>query len=467
MMVLLILLLGEAQAFPRRAPAPKPEAVRWQAGRLDDVLIVKLAENAGLRWDSDHVTGPGDLRSLNALLVDAAPRFSRDPALMRADREVYDPQHRLADLTLYLRVEAPDAAARGTALLALPQIEGAWLAFAPMPPPTDIPPETPDFTSYQTYALASPDGFGFGEAASWPGGTGDQVAVADLEYGWLDDHEDLDAVDEDYDWGWSSGYYAYHGTSVLGQLVGEDNGYGVTGMVPDAEMLLISPYNESRTYDVADAVEGASSVMDAGDVLLIEQQSYAFDNYCPVEYDSAVFDAIAAAVARGIVVVEPGGNGGQNLDASKWGGWFDRDTRDSGAILVGGGASPDSGYTARDWYPYGSSYGERVDVQGWYDGIVTATTGEYSGYFADLYYPGGDARQAYTQSFGGTSGASPLVTAAAAVAQSVAIALGGSPWDPMDLRAALVSTGTPQPDSSTPIGPQPDLRRLLRTYALR
>ena len=291
------------------------------------------------------------------------------------------------------------------------------------------------------------------------------MAVADLEYGWDPTHEDLDHTADAAAWGWSSGYYAYHGNGVLGQLFAGDNGYGVTGMVPAAEPLVISPYDDDRNYDIAAAIDGAAALLDAGDVLLIEQQSWANGNYAPVEVDPAVFDAIALAVAKGIVVVEPTGNGGQNLDHAAWAGWFDREVRDSGAIMVGGGWSPDGGGTPRTWSG-GSCYGERVDVQGWYDSIVTATTSQFS---PDLYFPGGDSAQAYTSEFGGTSGASPMVAAAAAVAQSVAWEVWGRPWDPSDLRAALVSTGTPQPaaDGGHPIGPQPDLRRFLRTWAVR
>ena len=95
---------------------------------------------------------------------------------------------------------------------------------------------------------------------------------------------------------------------------------------------------------------------------------------------------------------------------------------------------------------------------------MTATTGEYDGWFADLYFPDEDTRQAYTASFGGTSGASPLVAAAAAVLQSIALETTGQPWSPEDVRAALRSTGTPQ-TGEVPVGPEPHLRRLLRMVA--
>ena len=463
-MIGLAWLLAVAQAAPSRAPRPRPAAVAWEAGRARDVLVVKLAEGRGLRWEGGRVTGPGDLTALNALLTGATPRFSRSPEAIRADRATYDPERRLADLTLYLTLRAPDAARRGDALLAFAEIEDAWLAPLPVPPPEDLPPETPDFSGEQGYLGAAPDGLGFDEARAWPGGTGDRVTLADVEYDWLEDHEDLGAVAAGFSWGLDSDEYDWHGTSVLGELVGGDNGYGVTGMVPDAAIVMVSPYEVAWEWDIAAAIDGAASLLDAGDVILIEQQSYV---YGPVESEPDVFDAITLAVAKGIVVVEPAGNGALDLDDPGWDGWFDRATRDSGAILVGGGASPLSGLTPRSWYTRGSCYGARVDLQGWYDHIVTATTGAYGGSLADLQDIDDD-RQAYTASFGGTSGASPMIAAAAAVAQSVAWSVWGAPWDPVDLRAALVSTGTPQAAGDTHlIGPQPDLRRFLRTWAAR
>ena len=114
---------------------------------------------------------------------------------------------------------------------------------------------------------------------------------------------------------------------------------------------------------MADAISAATDILSAGDVLLIEQQGYVDNLFCPVEVEPAVFDAIALAVAKGIIVVEPTGNGSINLDGSDWGDWFNPDVQDSGAMMVGGGASPLSGYEPRTWYPNGSAYGRRVDLK--------------------------------------------------------------------------------------------------------
>lgn len=431
-----MLLVAVSAAFAR------PEAIYWEEGRLPDALVVEFREP--VRRERARWIGASDLRPLDHLVADARVRPVAE------------------SLPRFWRIEHPDAEIIGTLLLEDDRVANAWLAYAPVPPPSDIPPVTEDFAPLQDWLRAFP-GIGLDEAARWPGGRGENVTVVDIEYGWDPTHEDLARAPLDAAWGADAGSYRFHGNSVLGMLIGGDNGYGVDGAAPDAMPLVVSPFDGDGTYDVAAAVAGAAALLRPGDVILIEQQAYANGVFCPVSVDPAVHAAIAAAVAAGIVVVEPGGNGGANLDAPAWDGWFDR-ANDPGSILVGGGASPASGWEPRSWYPDGSSYGARLDLQGWYDNIVTASAGDGGGY-VDLYFPDEDGRQAYTASFGGTSGASPMVAAAVIVAQSVAIELTGEPWDPAELRAALVATGTPQAGEER-IGPQPDLRRLLRTYFL-
>ena len=109
-----------------------------------------------------------------------------------------------------------------------------------------------------------------------------------------------------------------------------------------------------------------------------------------------------------------------------------------------------------------------MDLQGWFEGNVTTTNAELGGSMGDLFLPWDDHRQGYTKSFGGTSGGSAQIAGLAALANSIAIELWGEPWDPMALRAALVQSGTPQEDENIAhIGPQPDLRRFLRSWATR
>ncbi len=399
--------------------------------------------------------------------VKLAPGISRLPSGPLKVEPLFVGDH--PELSRWWRVQTPDGAAL---TLAESWLDAAWLSHVelaqlPVSPPADLPPATPDLSGEQTYVGPAPDGFGVAEAALWPGGGGENVALADIEYDWLASHEDLSHLGDVRTWGQATERFAYHGTGVLGITSGGDNGYGVTGMVPNAEVVMIHPTTVEGVYNVGAAIQASIDLLEPGDVLLIEQQSYAFDNYAPVEISGAVSDAIQAAVAAGIVVIEPAGNGAQNLDATEWNGWFDRSQRDSGAILVGGGMpAPGTSFNpARSWYPSGSCYGSRIDLQGWYGSIVSTSSGSLND---DLFNVPGDERQSYTAYFGGTSGASPQVASLAAQFQSIAIALGRGPWEPVALRQLMVQSGTPQanPEAGL-IGPQPDLRGMLRMAGLR
>ena len=203
---MLIWFLTTAAAQPFRAPLQRSIDLQAGYGRHDDRLTVKLAEGSGARWSEGQLLGLDD--DLAQLLAGARPLFARPAATLRADRAAFDPEGRLADLSLYVTVRSSAAAALGARLQRHPQIECAYLAFAAVPPPSDIPPTTPDFTDQQTYMGAAPDGFGFSEAARWPGGDGSNVSIANIEYGWEPEHEDLGAIQPTVAWGWNSEQYS-------------------------------------------------------------------------------------------------------------------------------------------------------------------------------------------------------------------------------------------------------------------
>lgn len=385
--------------------ASEADAVYWEPGRLADRVVVEWREGARPR---------------------GRPRGVGRTTVIEGDELV------------------------ATDLLQDPEVERVWMAFAPVRPPDDLPPETPDFRDDQAWLGA----FAFDQAWAWPGGNGQGLRVADVEYSWEPAHEDLPAVSA---WGVDYADYRFHGASVLGILAAPDNGYGVTGGAPAAELVVYHPFPEPGEYDVAAAIVAATAELGPGDVILIEQQGYVDGWYCPVSVDPTVREAIAAAVEAGIVVVEPGGNGAADLDDPMWEGAFGR-ALDPGSILVGGADE------AGEWE--GSSYNGRVDLAAWYRGIVSTSAGDYGAAYADLWFPDGDGRQAYTQSFGGTSGASALVAAMAAVIQGVAMETRGGPLEPRELRALLVSTAWPEPEQATHIGGLPDLRRALRSALL-
>jgi hypothetical protein len=366
---------------------------------------------------------------------------------------------RAGALGRHWELRGPDAVRRARALVARGLVDSAWCVALPAPPPDadDLPPVTPEFE--QVWRRAAPEGFGLDEARGWPGGDGSFVTVVDVEYAWDPTHEDLRQLDPVALGGVAEEVWAYHGTGVLGILGARDNGFGVVGAAPGASVLVQHPWFEASPgqydYDVGRAILEALDVLSPGDVILLEQQSYGLaDELVPISFDAGVRDAIRAATAAGVVVVEAAGNDDVDLDDPAYGGAF---TEDTGVLRVGGGGSSlGLNPGARE----GSDFGSGVVLQAWAEDIVS-TSGPP---MTDLFFPDDDPRQAYTSHFGGTSGASAIVAGMVATLQSVAVATRGAPLTPAEVRAAFVAAALPPAEGSEPIGAQPDLRRVLRTW---
>ena len=350
--------------------------------------------------------------------------FDRAQALARTGR-------RLADLNLYYRIRLPDrtdVARLCDALNALPFIELATPARIPAPPPADIPPKTPDYTGWQVYGHVIDI---VAAQAQYPGADGSGVTIADIEYSWIADHEDIELPPTAILGTPLHQVHENHGTAVIGMLAGKANDYGITGLVPEVTLMMVPVATRDR-HGIADAINVAADALQPGDVLLVEQQEYVCDYFelGPVEFYQENYDAIDAATSKGVVVIEPAGNGGLDLDSPGCQGLFDRTMRDSGAIVVGAGAQDRTRLRL-------SSFGGRVDLQGW--GRHVATTG-----YGDLFGGGLDKRQRYTRDFCGTSAAAAMVAAVAAAVQGSLRARGASELLPRDLRQRLVETGRAQ-----------------------
>ena len=93
------------------------------------------------------------------------------------------------------------------------------------------------------------------------------------------------------------------------------------------------------------------------------------------------------------------------------------------------------------------------------------TVGGYE--IADLFFPQDDVRQAYTQHFGGTSGASPQVVSVVVALNSLSLQIDQSIDEPNFTRELLRQNGISQPvwDQDFWIAAQPNLYRLLRMWA--
>jgi subtilisin family serine protease len=322
------------------------------------------------------------------------------------------------------------------------------------------PINTPSYSDHQGYLDPAPSGID--APAMWrTSARGQGVWFADVEGGWNTKHEDLPGDRITHvggtpviDQSWRA-----HGTAVLGEVVGRDNGKGVTGIAPDVERVFTSSIGGT---DVADALDTAANALRPGDVMLIELQgSGPRGRFVPIEYWDDNYEAIKAATDRGVIVVEAAGNGNEDLDLRIFKGKFDRRVRDSGAIMVGAGGPPRPGFRDREKLDF-SNYGARVDVQGW--GRMVATLD-----YGDLQSCKGAERgytdRHYTGKFAGTSSASPIVAGAAVLVESYLRAKHGVVMSPRELRALLRATGTPQAGSTArQIGPRPDLARLLATH---
>lgn len=286
-------------------------------------------------------------------------------------------------------------------------------------------------------------------------GAGAGVRVTDVEYAWTPDHREFAARSlaapvlppGGLPPRWRS---EDHGDAVLATLGGAADGAGVTGLAAGAELIARSPYlpEQPALYNPAAAIARAAAELRAGDVLLVEQQGDLDPDPArvvlgPPEASPSMAAAIRAAVAAGIVVVEPAGNGASDLGAFGLG-----REGDSGAIIAAAGRSgfaigapPERARVAS------SNHGVRVDLQGPGEAVVTAGYGDLIG---------GPAITRYTACFDQTSAAAAGIAAAAAVLQGVAITRTGAPLAPVDLRARLVASGLPQPDPQAgPIGPRP------------
>ena len=344
--------------------------------------------------------------------------------------------------------------------------------------PEEPPPATPDLSARQIYLNAAPSGVDARWAWTQAGGRGRSIRIIDVEGNWRFTHEDLTqnqggvvagSTLTGVDW-------RNHGTAVLGEYSGDVNSVGVVGIASAASASACS----HGTIGSAAAINQAASRLRPGDIILLEMHRpgprFAFASradqrgYIAVEWWPDDFAAILNATSRGIIVVEAAGNGAEDLDdalyqtaaagfPTGWRNSFRRSNRDSGAIVVGAGAPP-PGTHGRDHGPDRSrldfsNWGALIDAQGWGREVTTCGYGDLQG--------GSNEDLWYTDTFSGTSSASPIVVGVIACIQGMAKARGRPVLTPAQIRNCLRSTGSPQQDApgrpaTQRIGNRPDLR---------
>jgi hypothetical protein len=393
----------------------------------------------------------------------------RRTAERNSGREMPDPM-----LFYFVDLSKTDIVSARKLLTTLHNLRSVELAyFQPIPyPAADIPPTTTiDVTRSQGYFTRAPVGIDANFARKFSGGRGDAVRIIDVESAWDDGHEDLPSVFFRIGVNLPSQDWANHGTAVLGELAAVENGFGANGVAPNAmigwsSVTNLLPNRPIYFYSVGQALLSAATGLDVGDIALIEQQFVpptqiaivcepgspgcapdCHDTlYVAVEEYPYEHAAISWLTSAGIIIVEAAGNGGLEVMPAS--------TADSGAIVVGA-ATP-----SRRPFCW-SNHGPRVNVSSWGGGIGTLGYGDD----ASLRANGGDANQWYTLSFGGTSGASPIVTGAAAIIQSTRAAVGLPRLTSIQMRDLLAATGSPQAAGTTPnVGPQPNLRAAIASF---
>ena len=325
----------------------------------------------------------------------------------------------------------------------------------PIQPPTDILPVTPSYFLSQGYVQSNP---GVNMQYAWDlGYAGEGVRLRDVEYGVNVNHEEFNATNTSIAAGMTvsadvTPAFSEHGTAAIGVVYADNGLYGITGMANELEEVVLFPeWTEENDYDRFFAIAQAISNSVAGDVIMYEMQSPAFteNDFVPAEYNELAWDLTKAATDAGIVIVAAAGNGSQNLDLEQFSEYIDRG--DSGAIIVGGGS-----YDTNHDRLYFSTYGSRVDVQGWGQNVIS--TG-----YGNLYSIGDDFNQNYTL-FSGTSSATPIIASCAAVLQSYYYDRSeGEYLTSQQIREVLVQTGISQGISTIlePIGPLPDMEAAI------
>lgn len=455
--------------IPRLRPT-KPTLITVHPAADIARVVVKFRDRTEARLRGGKLASPSV--SLGAARQALAPYDDRVSRLfgswsenrLEADRETLQARsgHELADLNTYYEIEvnsAAEAQALVNRLNALDEVEIAYVQ--PTPEEAgDISPPTPDYQPDQDYREAAPDGVDADYANTLAGGDGAGVKIIDIEINWQTTHEDLEKAVGNVIGAWpGGGSSSDHGTAVIGEMIAGDNGYGVTGICPGADIGMVSVAYQSTAQALYTAIDN----LEAGDIILIELHApgprYDFQSrpdqlgYVCMEYWQANYDAILYAWAKGIIVVEAAGNGAEDFDDPLYESLFDTTHRNSHAIIVGAGYPPASG---QDRQRQGfSNYGERVNLQGYGSGVYTCGYGS-------LFDGNGDRNQYYTAYFSGTSSASPIVTGAAACLQGYYEETYNVSMTSDMVRDVLVATGSPQQgDSTEHIGPRPDLQNAI------
>lgn len=250
---------------------------------------------------------------------------------------------------------------------------------------------TPDFSGLQGY-LDEPHGMNVRNV--WLNGySGELVAIRHLDFGVYRNHENLqggnitvvNSRDEESD--------CNHGTASTGCIAAANSGFGVTGIAHSSSFYFYDTVDKEKILEQANF----------GDIVSLDIQWKTLRGYIPAIGIKSWWDTIYNLTEKGVIVIMAAGNSGVNLSDTS----ICPEYGDSGGILVGACSSSTGRKLSFSNYGHYSSL-----VNSWGEHVTT------TGYGTLQYLPGHD--RDYTNSFNGTSSATPLCSGALALLQCYA-----------------------------------------------
>lgn len=280
---------------------------------------------------------------------------------------------------------------------------------------------------------------GSGDEAAPP-----QVGVAVIDTGVDSSHPDLNVVQKlsFVDAEPSTDDFNGHGTHVAGTIAAKDNGLGVVGVIPGAQIYALKALNVDGTGNYSDIIEALDWVYANASKIAVVNMSISGGTYSNegvlcgaseifsgfwVTFDP-LHEAICDVVSKGVVVVVAAGNDGVDSVGSIPAKYPEVITVSAIVDTDGeaGGLGPAHGWGADDSFAGFSNYGPAVDLAA--PGVEILST-----------YPVAKGEYAFLS---GTSMATPHVVGAVALH----IARYGKPVNASDvaaLRTALLSHAVP------------------------
>ena len=413
------------EGAPRFGRSGAEAAASWEPGLVELQVREGVRPNIAVSQPGDNSadlvtsTGGADLSQLNDLLhregvIQVEPTFHRSAEEAQTAQEVANNNGvSLPSLLDFLTLHFPsnaDTERIAADLNALEEVERA------VPVPTAIPPQAPlaeplvgNSDQVQTDPQTGLENqwyvFRCKANQAWAESSGEQVVLADIDWGYRASHQDLASkldmtrAYNSYDGSQnvSHGNSVSHGTAVMGIAGAAVNSLGMTGIAYRSKLWPIqansgpgSPLGGNAWARAIDWVRTADSG-NSRKVIILEVQTGSFGNY---EMVPSVNIAIRTAIATGVVVCVAAGNGDRDAGIDDQG----NPIPETGSILVGATA-----YHATQNVRAGfSNYGPRIIVTAPGDGNHDLTCSS-------------SADNAFRNRFGGTSGATPKVAATAAL----------------------------------------------------